>query len=280
MAELISEIEHDVSAAVRVGEVLARGAWDYALEHPGEIVKTAAITVGTGVLVGGAMALFPESVIVGAVVGIGGGVLGAAGLTSMGLQTYHGFKEAWPDLEIVADGDHYTKAQVAAAEKAVEEKTGAVVANAALLVPGIVAGSIAGNLGADLIVAAQGTDVLAAAAAGTVGAAAADAVCPLAEVETAAAVAEESAACGCRTAALVETDPIMALWNFLKYNPLDQIPKPNFWMRLNNSDAFTVESNYWLAKADIDALKLISTGTSEVPREIPPFDPIQKRKES
>ena len=240
----LSVVEHSVENSARVAETLAEGAWDYTKTHPKEVAKTAAIAVGTGALVGAAMALLPEVAIVGAVVGVGGAVLGAVGLTSMGVQTYDAFKKSMPNLKIVYHADEHSTAQVNQAKQNLEKDTGAVVTNAVLLVPSFVLGNIAGNLGADAGLAGKAA-MLSSTGAGESG------------VATAALATETAVNAGTATAAsdVVASDAAASnapgVWQFINHNPLEDIQNPNLWMRLNNNNVFSFESNYWLEKADI-----------------------------
>ncbi len=306
--EDFSAAGHDVVNAARVGAVLAEGAYDYSVNHPVELAKTAVITIGTGALVGAAMALLPESLVLGAAVGIGGAALGAVGLTSMGVQTYDAFKESWPELKIVWDADHHTGTTVGIAEDVVKEKTGAVVANDTLLLPCFFLGNIAGNLGADAALAGKAATAAEAAVEGTTGGIAAmglgasvEATNTGAEVamsgssgswsaavpaldEGAAAPAAlaanvnslpplvpagSSAAAAVGEVAALEPPPptvsgvinggMKGLWTYINHNPLEELPHPTNWMRLNNSNLFGFESNYWIEKADVDAVSSLSS---------------------
>lgn len=263
-------VEHDIVNAARVGATLAEGAWDYTVHNPGYVAKTAAITVGTGVLVGAAMALLPESAVVGAVVGVSGAALGGIGFASMGIQTYDAFKESLSGLHIVWDADHHSQEEVDSAERLVEANTGGAMANIALLLPCFVLGNVAGNLGANATLAGEA----AWAAGATTGSEVAATSAVAAEVSDAAGTALATDAPGAAPtgAPAVAPPPVpftgqaagaaaatarvegQNLWTFLNHNPLDDIPHPTAWMRLNNNNAFGFEANYWVEKGDIDAV--------------------------
>jgi hypothetical protein len=263
-------VEHDIVNAARVGETLAKGAWDYTIHNPGYVAKTAAITVGTGVLVGAAMALLPESAVVGAVVGVSGAALGGIGFASMGIQTYDAFKESLPGLHIVWDADHHSPAEVDSAKRLVEANTGGAMANIALLLPCFVVGNVAGNLGANATLASKA----AWAAGATTGSEVAATSAAAAEASDAAvtALAADAPGAALTDAPAVAPHPVQftgravgaaaasarveghSLWTFLNHNPLDDIPHPTAWMRLNNNNAFGFEANYWVEKGDIEAV--------------------------
>jgi hypothetical protein len=261
---------NDIRSDARVTATVAEGAYEFAIHNPGYVAKSAAIALGTGALVGVAMAALPEVAAVGAVVGVAGIALGAIGATSLGVQTYDAFKSAMPDLKIVYDADHHSAAEVKAAEQAVEAKTGEAVANVGLLVPTYFLGNFAGNLGADAVLAGRGSAALAAAADGTDEAMAAVAADSGVNAATSAGAADMAESCPAP-----QTSTLSNLWNFLNHNPLEELPHPNSWMRLNNSTWFGVESNYWVERADLRAVGslpfrlLPSEVSSEIPKQVP-----------
>lgn len=265
ISDVASTIGHDVVNSARVGETLAEGAWDYAIQNPGEIAKTVAIAAGTGLAIGAATVFFPECAILGASLTVAGAVAGGVGLTAMGIQTYDSFKQAAPDLEIIWDADHHSKAQVDAAENAVKQSTGGAMANLALVLPTFWLGNVAGNLGADASKAmfAVGDAPTIAAAATASGDAAAGGVPTVAAASSvdsstavqAASMSNATAAAGDSASTAAAGDaakPGFDLWSYLNHNPLQN--RTDLWTRVNNNNAYAFEANYWLAKSDLMAV--------------------------
>jgi hypothetical protein len=231
VANEFSTIEHDIVNSARVGEVLAKGAWDYTVAHPGDVAKTLVIAAGVGLVSGALTPLLPAVAIVGVCA-----TLGVVGTAAMGIQTFDSFKKAMPDLEIVWDADHHSKAEVAAAEKNVERDTGSAVTNLALLPATFLLGNYTGNLGTQAVLAASAGGEIAATSA----------------VVTEAAVTAEAAS-GCATA--TATDAAVAA------DCPTSLPNVDFWTRVENNPVFGFFSSPYVEGSDI---KTFATGLSRI----------------
>jgi hypothetical protein len=214
-------VEHDVANSFRVGEVLAKGAWDYTAAHPGEVAESLAIAAGVGIVSGALTPLLPALAVVGVCA-----TLGAVGVAAMGIKTVDSFKQAWPDLEVVWDADHHSKAEVARAEKKVEDCTGSSMTDLALLPVTFIVGNAAGNYGTQAVLAATSSEV--AGAAGATGAEA--------------AIASDATA-GCATTS-----------NAIGADCADSLPSPSLWMKIENNPIYNFFSSPYAARSDFETL--------------------------
>lgn len=262
-------LEHDVVNSARVGEVLLEGAWDYTKEHPGEVAKTLAIAAGVGVATALVSPLLPAIAVVGVC-----GAVGAVGTAALAVNTANSFKDCWSDMKIVWDADHHSREEVSAAEKSVEQHTGAAVTNLALLPVTFLVGNAAGNAAMGMFAGSEAATAAAALSGATAGteaiaaSAGSDAVAATVGVEAASigseAASSVSAATSASAAASTECSVPAAVVG-------DSIPCPSIWSRIENNPIYNFFSSPYVAENDIRTLatgigKLMSTESAAVSR--------------
>jgi hypothetical protein len=264
-------VEPDVVNSARVGEVLLEGAWDYTKEHPGEVAKTLAIAAGVGVATALVSPLLPAIAVVGVC-----GAVGAVGTAALAVDTATSFKDCWSDMKIVWDADHHSKEEVSAAEKSVEQHTGAAVTNLALLPVTFLVGNAAGNAAMGMFAGSEAATAAAASSGATAGteviaaSAGSDAVAATVGSEAVAAsmgseaASSVSAATSAGAAASTECSVSAAAVG-------DSIPCPSIWTRIEGNPVYNFFSSPYVAENDIRSLatgigKLMSTESAAVSR--------------